>query len=108
MGCPKLYPGSSRWCGQLLDAAATMQTPLPAVDWAGLENSCKMKAHTSTKVDYWCLLLVCLCFCCSALHLEQKADLTGVQSLLVSCFSGVIIFIYDALCSLLSVLPGTA
>lgn len=85
------------------------QSRLPWHQRTGLENSCEMKAHTSpTEVDYWRLLLVSLRSRSSALDLEQRTDLTGVQPLLVSCFSGVIVFICDGRRSSPSVLPGTA
>lgn len=109
MGHPEPYPAPSQCWRQLLDAAATVQAPLAAVDWAGLENSCETKAHTfPTEVDYWCLLLVPLCSHSSVLDLGQRTDLTGVQPLPVSCFSGVIVFICDDRCSLLPALPDTA
>lgn len=68
-GTPEPYPGPSRWWGQLLGAAATVQAPLAAADLAGLENSCETKAHTSpAAVGCWRLLLVCLCSRSSALR----------------------------------------
>lgn len=45
--------------------------------WAGLENSCKMKAHTfPTEVNYWRLLLVPVCSCCSVFEFgaEDRLD----------------------------------
>lgn len=92
-----------------MGTAVMVWAPVAAVNWAGLENSCEMKAHTSsTEVDYWRLLLVSPCSHSSVLDVEQRTDLTVVQPLLVSCFSVVIVLLCDERCSLLSVLPGTA